>query len=296
MRISLVIPTHNRMSLLRRCLEAAVRQEYPDYEAIVVDDGSTDETGSMVQQEFPQVQLIRQEPNRGPAAARNRGIEAASGAIIAFTDDDCLLPLNFLSRLAEGYRKYPDAAGVGGYLEAPDDLMRTNPFARYEAYVTRRVYHAGSEEYLGGFECPAGGTNSMSYRASVLREIGGFDESFPYAAGEDADLKWRIVQQGYRLLYVPVKVVHMQPYTLRAFWRQQQRHGRGVVYFDWKYRGRPPSGGRLALRFAARWARWASNLVRLGPELATVTLLAELADWYGQLEEVRALRCRQRLA
>lgn len=296
MRISLVIPTHNRMNLLRRCLKAAVRQDYPDYEVIVADDGSTDETGSMVQQEFPQVRLIRQEPNRGPAAARNRGIEAASGAVIAFTDDDCLLPLNFLSRLAEGYRKYPDVAGVGGYLEAPDDLVRTNPFARYEAYVTHRVYHAGSEEYLGGFECMAGGTNSMSYRASVLQEIGGFDESFPYAAGEDADLKWRIVQRGYRLLYVPVKVVHMQPYTFRAFWRQHQRHGRGVVYFDWKYRGRPPSGGRLALRFAARWARWASNLVRLGPELATVTLLAELADWYGQLEEVRALRCRQRLA
>jgi GT2 family glycosyltransferase len=124
-----------------------------------------------------------------------------------------------------------------------------------------------------------------------LLEVGGFDETFPYAAGEDADLKWRVVQRGYRLLYVPVKVVHLQPYTLRHFWQQYRRHGRGAVHFERKYRGRPPSPARLILRFAARWARWLPDLLRLGPTLATVKLLAELADWYGQVEEVRRLRC-----
>ncbi len=216
MRISLVIPTHNRKDTLRRCLATAASQDYPDCEIIVVDDGSADGTGEMVQREFPQVHYIRQERNRGPAAARNQGIEAATGEMIAFTDDDCLLPPDFLSRLADGYRRYPEAAGVGGYLEAPEELLQTNPFARYEAYVTHRIYHAGAEEYLGGFECPAGGTNSMSYRKAALLEVGGFDESFPYAAGEDADLKWRVVQRGYRLLYVPVKVVHLQPYIFRS--------------------------------------------------------------------------------
>jgi glycosyltransferase involved in cell wall biosynthesis len=146
MGISVIIPTHNRKDLLRRCLAAATSQDYPDYEVIVVDDGSTDGTGAMVRREFPQVRYIRQERNRGPAAARNRGIKVATGEIIAFTDDDCLLPLDFLSRLADGYRRYPEVAGVGGYLEAPDDLLRTNPFARYEAYVTHQVDRAGPEE------------------------------------------------------------------------------------------------------------------------------------------------------
>ncbi|MFN3704674.1 MAG: glycosyltransferase family 2 protein [Thermoflexales bacterium] len=291
MRISLVVPTHNRKDTLHRCLAAATDQDYPDYEVIVVDDGSTDGTGEMVQREFPQVRYIRQEPNWGPAAARNRGIEAAAGDIIAFTDDDCLLPPDFLSRLADGYRRYPEVAGVGGYLEAPDELLQSNPFAQYEAYVTHRVYHAGPEEYLGGFECPAGGTNSMSYRRRVLLEVGGFDESFPYAAGEDADLKWRVVQRGYRLLYVPMKVVHLQSYDFRHFWRQQRRHGQGAIYFERKYRGRPPSLPRLALRLAARWARWLPDLFRLGPTLATIKLLAELADLTGQWQEVRRLRC-----
>ncbi len=291
MPISTVIPTYNRKALLRRCLEAAVSQDYPDYEVIVIDDGSTDGTGEMVQREFPQVRYIRQEPNRGPAAARNRGVEAATGEIITFTDDDCLLPSAFLSRLADGYLRYPEAAGVGGYLEAPGELLRTNPFARYEAYVTHYIYHAGPEEYLGGFKCPAGGTNSMSYRKSVLVEVGGFDESFPYAAGEDADLKLRITQRGYRLLYVPVKVVHLQPYTWSRFWKQYKQHGRGAVHFERKHKGRLPSRTRLILRLGIRLARWPKDLLSIGLTLATVRLLAELADWSGQWEEVRRLRC-----
>jgi len=77
LRFSIVIPTYNRKDTLRRCLAAATSQDYPDYEVIVVDDASTDGTDEMVRREFPQVRYIRQEPNRGPAAARNRGIEAA---------------------------------------------------------------------------------------------------------------------------------------------------------------------------------------------------------------------------
>ncbi len=291
MRISIVIPTYDRKDLLRRCLTAATGQDYPDCEVIVVDDGSTDGTGEMVQQEFPQVRYIRQEPNQGPAAARNRGIEAATGEIVAFTDDDCLVPPDFLSRLADGYRRYPKVAGVGGYLEAPDDLMQGNIFAQYEAYVTHQVYRAGPGEYLGGFECPAGGTNSMSYRKEVLTTVGVFDETFPVPGGEDADLKWRVVQQGCQLLYVPVKVVHLQPYTLRHFWHQYRTHGRGAVYFERKHRGQWPSLSRLALRLAARTARWFPDLIRLGLSLSTVKLLAELADLAGQWQEVRRLRC-----
>ncbi|MDW8053715.1 MAG: glycosyltransferase family 2 protein [Anaerolineae bacterium] len=290
MRFSIVIPTYNRRELLRRCLSGAVSQDYPNYEVIVVDDGSTDGTEEIVRREFPQVRYIRQNPNRGPAAARNQGIRASTGEIVAFTDDDCLLPPNFLSRLADGYRRYPQVAGVGGYLEAPQELLESNLFAQYEAYVTHHVYRAGPEEYLGGFECPAGGTNSMSYRREVLLEVGGFDESFPYAAGEDADLKWRVTQKGYLLLYLPVKVTHLQTYTSQHFWRQHQRHGRGAVYFERKHRGHPPSLARLALRFGARMARWIPDLYRNGLTLATVKLVAELADLSGQYKEVKRLR------
>ena len=77
-----IIPTYNRKDALRRCLAAVTNQDYPDYEVIVVDDGSTDGTEDMVRREFPQAYYLRQQPNRGPAAARNRGIDAASGELL----------------------------------------------------------------------------------------------------------------------------------------------------------------------------------------------------------------------
>lgn len=287
MKISIVIPTHNRIDLLRRCLAAATSQDYTGYEVIVVDDASSDGTGTMVQQEFPQVRYLRQETNRGPAAARNRGIHEAAGEIVAFTDDDCLVPPDFLSRLADGYRRYPVAVGVGGYLEAPAEVLQRNPFAQLEAHVTHQLYRAGAEPYLGGFECPAGGTNSMSYRREVLLGVNGFDESFPVAAGEDADLKWRVVEAGGRLLYLPIKVVHLQPYTFKRFWQQQHTRGRGAVHFERKYQGATPSVGRLMLRGAARLAGWPGDMPRLKPRLATVKLIAGLADLAGQWQEAR---------
>jgi glycosyltransferase involved in cell wall biosynthesis len=178
--ISVVVPTYNRAVTLRQCLAALAVQDYAGpWQAIVIDDGSTDETPDVLRS-FPDFVYLRQ-ANRGPAAARNRGIQEARGEIVAFTDDDCLAPPDWLSRLADGYLRYP--------------------------HVT------GAQEVEGGFDCPAGGANNLSYRRDRLLEVGGFDESFPFAAGEDADLKLRICQRGARLLYAPVCVLHLREYT-----------------------------------------------------------------------------------
>jgi glycosyltransferase involved in cell wall biosynthesis len=291
--VSVVVPTYNRASVLRRCLEALTAQEYPGrLEIIVVDDGSTDGTPQVVE-EFASrgVRYLRQ-ANRGPAAARNRGIFAAGGEIIAFTDDDCLPPPDWVSRLVQGYLEHPEVAGVGGYL-APPAEMRDNPIAQYERSLGREVYGAGEEEIVAGFDCPAGGTANMSYRRQVLEEVGGFDESFLYAAGEDADLKWRICQRGARLLYVPVPVTHLQPYTWEAFRRQQYTRGRGAVHFEWKRQGHPPGYGRLLLRLIKRLLQTVPDL--LSPahrRLAHVRFLARWYDLLGQWAEVRRLRRR----
>ena len=286
MRFSIIIPTYNRRDTLRQCLGAAVAQDYPDYETIVVSDASPDGTGGMVRESFPQVVYLEQAKNGGPAGARNRGIAQSNGDILLFTDDDCLLPADFLSQLAAGYGQYPQAAGVGGYLEAPDGLLPHNPYAHYEAYITHHHYRAGRDPYLGGMECPAGGTNSMSYRRTVLQTVGHFDQSFPVPGGEDTDLKKRVVAAGYQILYIPVKVVHLRPYTFRNFWQQYHTHGRGVVPYERKHNGRPPSPGRVLLRFGVRFLRWFPDLVRLRPTLATLKLLAGWADAAGQWREL----------
>ena len=259
MRFSVVIPTRNRAATLRQTLAAVTAQDYPHYEVIVVDDGSTDDTAGMVAAEFPNVRLIRQS-NRGPAAARNRAIRESSGEVVAFTDDDCVPPGDWLTRLAEGYSRYPKVAGAGGRLEPPPDVLRHSVLARYERFVAQSMYRVGDEDVLGGFECPAGGTNNMSYRRAVLESAGGFDETFPYAAGEDADLKWRVCQAGAQILYIPITVEHLQAYTWQSFRRQAFRRGQGRARFEAKH-GPRPSRGRSLLRLARRLARFPLDLV-----------------------------------
>jgi len=241
-KISVVVATHNRRALLERVAEAVCQQSLPAdrTEVILVDDGSTDGTDALGAElaKRGHVRYLRQE-NRGVAAARNRGIREAAGDVVAFTDDDCLVPPDWLERLADGYARHPEVIGVGGRLVAPPDVLRTRAVARLEDHVARCVYGAGDQEALGGFECPAGGTNNMSYRRTALLEVGGFDESFPpFVWGEDADLKLRLTLRGGRLLYVPVAVLHLRDYGLRPFLRQSVQRGRGEAHFRLKHDGR----------------------------------------------------------
>jgi len=259
---------------------------------IVVDDSSTDGTADMMHTDFPSVRYLRQEINRGPAAARNRGVREATGDTIAFTDDDCVPPSDWLSRLADGYRRYPSVGAVGGYQEASEEALRTRLVARYERYVNRNRYRVGDQEYLGGFECPAGGTNNLSYPRRVLQEVDGFDETFPVAAGEDAYLKWQVVQRGYRFLFVPVKVTHLQEYSLPTFLRQQVRRGMGAAHFEWRLHGHYPRPGRIFLRWLKRSLAFLPDLVRMGPTLAFVQMLGGWADVWGQYKAWQSYRPR----
>lgn len=291
MRFSIVIPTYNRKDLLRRCLAAATNQNYPEYEVIVVDDGSTDGTGEMVRREFPQVCYIRQEPNRGPAAARNRGIEAATGEIVAFTDDDCLVPPDWLSRLADGYQRYPQIAGAGGYLEPPLEVRERNVYARYEWFMAQYKGDVLPVEYQGGFETPGGGTSNMSYRRKILLDVSGFDEAFPLAAGEDMDLKKRICDRGYSLLYIPVGILHLRDYNREGFKESHVTRGRAAACFERKHLGNPPTLLRILLRAVKRTVLLPIDLCRIRDvELAVTKWQAGLYDCYGQWLEVRRLR------
>lgn len=282
MKFSILIPAYNRTNTLRRTLTVATRQEFSDYEVIVVDDGSSDGTPEMVQQEFPAVRLLSQS-NRGPAAARNRGIEAATGDIIAFTDDDCLPPNDWLTRLADGYARYPRVVGVGGGLIAPPDILRSNIYAQYERYIAQEVYHVRDDEIVAGFDCPAGGTANMSYRKSVLLEVGCFNTWFPVPAGEDADLKLRICQNGHALLYIPVWVIHLQDYTWDRYQQQCYIRGIGRNYFEQLHGAGRPSRVKVALRAVRRLLDFPLDLWRMPtPGLALVKLVGGLITCRGQ--------------
>ncbi len=290
MKCSVIIPTHNRAASLRNCVNSVAAQVFRDFEIIVVDDASTDDTAVMLAAEFPAVRVLRQETNRGPAAARNRGIDAASGEFIAFTDDDCLVPAGWLPTLLTAFDRHPGAAGAGGYQAPAEELVRTNPVARveYDQHF-RRWGAAALQEICGGYEVPTFGTNNAIYRRAVLLELGGFDERFPAAAGEDADLNYRVAQAGWQLVYLPFGVQHGRDYTLAAQWRASLRRGQGAFLFEAKH-VRPPSAARLALRLVKRTLLLFPDLLHMPPRVAALHLLTRLGDWAGQVQAWRRVR------
>ncbi len=299
--ISIIVPTLNRMSSLRETLVALTTQTYAAREVIVVDDGSTDGTEMMVRQ-FSDVKYLRQE-NRGPAAARNRGSREARGEIIAFTDDDCVPPLNWLEQIVRGFDDCP-VAGIGGPCRAPSEILANNIYAQYEWKYERGMLPSrryiewltrgqltwdanwrGQGDYVGGMDCPSGRSNNISYRRSVFQALDGFDESFPFAAAEDADFKIRLCLDHHQLSWLDQLIVeHRHSYTPQRFRSQHFTYGRGVARLEKKYRGKPTPFWRAALRLIKRSAQLPLRMLQ-GEQrrFAWLGWQAEIYDALGQL-------------
>lgn len=293
MNVSVVIATYNRCDSLRRCLHAVVAQTLPPLEVIVVDDASTDATVQMVEQEFPAVKMVSSSANRGPAVARNAGIRLASGDLVAFTDDDCVPPDNWLASLVAGFREFPGVVGVSGYQEAGDELVAHNAVAQADRVMRLQSSGSGAEHVQqGGEDLPGFGTNNVAYLREALVAVGGFDESFVVASGEDTDLKVRICRATQQwpttppqgpLLYLPLKVRHDRSYSLRAQWRLGFKRGIGAYHFE-SIHARPPGLGRIFLRFGIRTLRLMRDLWQQPVAVAFVIYLTRLSDCCGQLQ------------
>jgi glycosyltransferase involved in cell wall biosynthesis len=220
--VTVIIPTYNSAHTIHITLDSLKRQSYKNIEIIVVDDGSTDNTKDILKDY--NVKYLQQK-NQGPAGARNLGLKHAKGEIIVFTDADCKVPTHFISAFISGYERY-NVAGVGGYMEAHKGVANYNPFAFFEKWRSKHLFGIDpNKEILGGIECPAGGTNSVSYKKKVLEEVEGFNPSL--RTGEEMDLKKKICDKGYKILFIPIKVEHFHEYSLQRFLQQAIQRGTG---------------------------------------------------------------------
>lgn len=228
---SIVVPTYNRPERLAACLDSLVSLEYPRdrYEVLIVDDGSTGPLDGIVQERSGDVAVrLHRQPNQGPAAARNAGIELATGSWIAFTDDDCAPSPSWLTELAGAARAHPDAL-LGGHTV---NGLSSNPFAEASQLLVTYLHEELCERDADGAGPAFFASNNIALPADRLRRIGGFDTEFPLAAGEDRDLSGRWRHSGGRLVQVPdATVVHHHDLGLRSYWRQHFAYGRGAFRF-----------------------------------------------------------------
>jgi glycosyltransferase involved in cell wall biosynthesis len=220
--ISVVIPAYNAASTIRECLEAVTNQTLPrdQFEVIVVDDGSRDQTAAIAGALGARVLAVS---HGGPAAARNRGVEAARGDYILFTDADCAPATDWLERTIAPLQA--GAVGVkGAYLTRQRGLLPRYVQAEFEERY-RRLARADRIDFVD--------TYAAGYRRDALLESGGFDPSFPVPSVEDVELSFRLAQRGLRLVFDgEARVYHRHPTDLLSYLRRKWRYGiyRVTVY------------------------------------------------------------------
>ena len=179
--VSVIIPTFNRRWILKEAIDSVLAQDFTDFELIVVDDGSTDDTGQLLDSYGQDLTVLRQ-PNRGVSAARNLGIGAAAGQLIAFLDSDDLWLPRKLSVQVDFFNTNP-----GVVINQTEEIwirngVRVNPKTRHQK-ISGLIFEQSLELCLVS-------PSAVMMRRSLFDQVGLFDEDLP--ACEDYDLWLRI--------------------------------------------------------------------------------------------------------
>lgn len=220
---SVVVCTYNRADILRENIDSILNQDYPDYEVIYVDDGSTDDTAKILEdcaQAHPDRLKFVNTDRVGPARARNAGVAEAGGKVILFIDDDATAPSSWISGMVAALHDH-DATLVCGGIDA---YPTGDPCANY--------MHHRMQIALGPKSKPikAGPTGNMIVRADAFRSVGGFrDDGLTMV--EDWDLCLKLHRAGHRMYYVPVpSVVHRYHAKPEGVERRIRISSRSAVY------------------------------------------------------------------
>jgi GT2 family glycosyltransferase len=227
--VSVIVAVRNGEREIGDCLTSLLRTDYPSdrREILVADFGSTDRTAELVQR-YAVTYLGPAGP--GVCDARNRGIEAGRGEILAFTDPDCVVSTRWLRELVQPFQRTAVGAVGGAILPYPGTTS-------VERFAARRRSHS-QERPLAHPHRPFAMTPNAAFRREVFGRIGPFDTRFPGGGWEDADLCWRLARgTDLSLEYAPRAVVfHRYRNTASAFFVQHLRYGYGLALLRRKYR------------------------------------------------------------
>lgn len=212
--VSIVIPTYRRPALLKRCLATLTIQDFPrqQYEIIVVSDGPDEVTGQLVERmnndcrQRPEIIFDFLPKRKGPAAVRNRGWHIARGELIAFTDDDCIPNIFWISALWDSYHRQGMVA-LRGRVIVPKPTHPTD----YE----QNVSHLETASFV---------TANCSCTRQALKKVHGFDERFSVAWREDSDLEFKLLRHHIPVRYVKeASIIHPVRNTCWGISLKEQR-------------------------------------------------------------------------
>jgi O-antigen biosynthesis protein len=225
-RVSVVVCNHNGAETLDETLVSLEQLDYPDYEILLVEDGSTDGSRAIAERHRDRIRIIAQE-NRGLSVARNVGAEAATGSIVAYIDSDAYADRGWLHHLVFALRSGEYAAVGGPNLTPESDGLTAQLVALCPGnptYVLRDNVHA---EHVAGV--------NMAFRRDALLSLGGFDPVHR-RAGDDVDICWRLQDAGLEIAFSPAAIVwhHRRPSMLR-YLKQQSGYGEAENQLERKH-------------------------------------------------------------
>jgi len=224
-RISVVICAYNAERTMDACLASLRTLRYPNYEVIVVNDGSKDRTLEIAQR-YPEARIFSQE-NKGLSVARNVGYQNATGAIIAYTDSDCVVDPDWLTYLAYKFVHGGFVAVGGPNLPPPEESRTAACVAAAPGGPTHVLIDDEVAEHIPG--C------NMAFLKTALEQIGGFDPLHS-AAGDDVDLCWRLQNAGHPIGFSPAAMVwHFRRNTINAYLKQQMGYGKAEAQLYFKH-------------------------------------------------------------
>lgn len=207
LKISVIVPNNNGSGTLKRCLEAVRSSIYQNYECIVVDDGSTDNSIEIARGLVTQVVVLEGGPS-GPAHARNQGAQAACGDIIFFVDADVVIYPDTLQKIAVSFAGSSELAAVfGSYDDQPGDGHFLSQYKNLFHHFVHQQANENSSSFWSG--CGA-------IRREIFLEIGGFDTlKYPHPSIEDIELGRRLIVKGYKIIInKKIQVKHLKQWTL----------------------------------------------------------------------------------
>ncbi len=231
-KVSVIIPAYNESTVIVRTIQSVKASVYPDFEILVVNDGSQDETWAVLQANFgedPQVRIL-DKPNTGKADSVNVGLAQCSGEVIVALDADTVLDSQALAHLAKHFQN-PRVAAVSGNAKVGNRINLLTKCQSLE-YISSQNLDRRAYEELNCITVVPGAIGA--WRHDVLTELGGFSDE---TLAEDADLTIGILKRGWKVVYAPRAMAYTEaPETLQAFLKQRFRWMFGNLQVLYKFR------------------------------------------------------------